>query len=220
MAPAAAGAAQSLGSVKITSSVSTDPANSCDMTASMTFIRMATLDITTTETDGTSNQLTGTLTSTSTRDPSAMTFTQETDYDVTRTDLDASGATVATHHLRGKLTEAIDASGSTPTRTENGTLSRDNGDGTSATVTLKDVVRGDPKACRWPTSGSIREVGADGTTHQFVFGACGQATLDGTTVTLPTGPTGPMGDGTGRRAGDHGAPAGVLGGFGARRPRR
>jgi hypothetical protein len=71
-------------------------------------------------------------------------------------------------------------------------------------VTLTDIVRVPPPVCAWPLSGTLQRAEADGTTHVLSFGPeCGQATLDGAAITLPSRPHHERGPG-GRGEGGHG----------------
>ena len=175
----------SMGTVTITNTVTTDPVGSCSLTATITIAREATFDVTTTAADG-SREVAGTVSTTSTRDPSAETFVNAETHDVTITEKDTGGAVVSSRHLAGTLTSTFAVADGMATRTLSGELS-DTKDGATASVTITDLVRPALLVCRWPTSGTIVRTAADGTAHTLVFGpTCGSATLDGTAVTLPT----------------------------------
>ena len=170
------------GTVNITNDITIDPTGSCDDTATWTFNRASAIDIKTLRPDGSSHEIVANVTSTSERQPSAHAFSQQRNYDVRRTD--SKGTT----HTTGQTQEAFDDSSGSPQMTINGSLHEDRADGSSADITATNVVRGDPRACRWPTSGTIVEHKSDGTTHTLVFTTlCGHATLDGATVMLPEG---------------------------------
>jgi hypothetical protein len=174
----------SSGTVSITSTVTTDPAGSCTNTTKVTIVREATFAITTTASDG-SREVNGTVTTTSTRDPGARTFSNAEAHDLSITERDEGGATISSRHLEGDLTTTFAIVDGVGARTTSGTLS-DTRDGATATVTITDLVRPGFLVCRWPTSGTITRT-ADGATHTLVFGpTCGAATLDATAVTLPT----------------------------------
>jgi hypothetical protein len=167
--------------------VTTDPADTCDGTAKFVFEKMSTVDVTTTDSDGTSDQVVAAVTTSSTRDPVAKAFAQTKGYDVTRTDRDASGGVTRTTRTTGQLGEAFDGSGTAPARTLNGTMTHDDGSGAAPSqIAVTDVVFGAPDQCRWPIGGTVVQTLADGTTHTLVFSAtCGSATLDGATAALP-----------------------------------
>jgi hypothetical protein len=197
----------SAGTVSIEQTVAATPADTCDGTEQYDITRTSKSDVTDTHPDGTSDHLVANVSSDSVRTPSAQTFSQTKTYDLTRTDLDATGATTRVTHTTGAIAEAFDGSGATPTRTLDGTLTRDDGT-TTTTLTVTGVVFGAPDACRWPIAGTIVEALPDGTTHTLAFGAtCGDATLDGVAVTLPEhgphlGPAGHDEDGLGHEQGD------------------
>ncbi len=188
-----AGAASSIGAtsaghVSITNTVTVDPAVTCTDSATYTFARTADADVTTTETDGTSAEVAAHVASSSTRQPSAQTFSQHKSYQIARTDRDAAGAATRASSLTGDVSESFDGSAATPLRLIDGTLTRDRGDGTTSTLVLTGIQLPAPGLCRWPTAGTITETVSDGTSHTLVLGStCGQATLDGAAVTLPAG---------------------------------
>jgi hypothetical protein len=106
-----------------------------------------------------------------------------------RKDTDPTGTLVADQTASGNVTVVL----ATRTRTESGTITlNDQLNGDSQSLTETDVVR-TPNCCN-PTSGTVSwstneaDAGDDGgasTTHDLVFGpACGQSTLDGTSVTI------------------------------------
>ena len=197
----------SVGTVSIEQTVAATPADTCDGTEQYDVTRTSKSDVTETHPDGTSDHLVTNVSSDSVRDPSAKKFSQTKTYDLTRTDLDATGATTRVTHTTGAIAEAFDGSGAAPTRTLDGTLTRDDGSSTT-TLTVTGVMFGAPDACRWPIAGTIVETLADTTTHTLAFGAtCGDATLDGAAVTLPEhgphlGPAGHDEDGLGHDQGD------------------
>lgn len=170
------------GTVNITNDITIDPTGSCEDTATWTFKRSSAIDIKTGRPDGSSHEIVANVTSTTERQPSAQAFTSTRNYDVRRTN--AKGTT----HSTGQTQEAFDDSSGTPQMTINGSLHEDRADGTSADITATGVVRGDPRACRWPTAGTIVEHKSDGSSHTLAFTTmCGHATLDGVPVMLPEG---------------------------------
>jgi len=125
-------------------------------------------------------------------------------FDTTRTRSDAEGAVVDSQHVTGTLQVAFDGSGETDTHTSQGTMTVTQADGTSATVTLTGVVRVPPSECSWPIAGTLERKASEGDTHLLAFGPeCGQATLDGTALTLPERPSHPRGHGKGEGKGGH-----------------
>jgi hypothetical protein len=119
-------------------------------------------------------------------------------------------------HLIGTLQSSFSQSETARTHTSNGSLTVIQADGSNSTVTLTDVVRVPRETFDWPLSGTITRT-EDGGAHVLAFGPeCGQATLDGEAITLPShgGPGGPCGGGRdGHRPGDHRGPGGGEGGM-------
>lgn len=180
--------------------------------------QQATYNIQHTREDGEITTISGTVTSTASHSAASGPLGQSSTFDTTRTRVDASGNTVDSVHLLGTLQSSFSQSEDARTHTSNGTLTVIEADGTHSTVTLTDVVRVPRETCDWPLSGSISRT-ADGGGHVLVFGPeCGQATLDGEAITLPShgGPGGPCGGGKGDRGpgGGHGGPGGGMGGAG------
>jgi hypothetical protein len=206
--------------VDIQQQITTDPAGSCAAGVKIVISEQSTFQITRTRPDGASIAVQGTASSTSTRDPAASTVSKQTTTDTTRTTTDASGS-VQSVHVTGSLSVVIDRSSGTPVRTVNGTVHAAYSDGTTSSVTLTDVVRS--ASCPWPVSGTIVRTAADGTTHTLVFGpSCGEATLDGSAVTLaearPCGHRGDRDGGEREPEGPGGPPS--WGDGGAMPPRR
>lgn len=133
-----------------------------------------------------------------------------TTFDTTRARVDAEGNTLDSLHLAGTLQETFDATTTPATRTSTGTLTATREDGSSSTVTLTGVTRVPPSVCTWPVSGTLERTTAEGTTQVLVYGPeCGQATLDGEVITLPSRPHGGGGKGRGGPGGERpDAPAG------------
>ncbi|WP_164018943.1 hypothetical protein [Pyxidicoccus trucidator] len=127
----------------------------------------------------------GTTSSTSELTLGAPPRQKSTQADVTRTRTDASGAVVSSVHLTGSLSVSF-SSDTPPVRTLDGSYTEEFLDGTQGTVTLEAIVRPPRNVCPWPTSGTLTRASADGESHVLVFGPeCGDATLDGTTLSLP-----------------------------------
>ncbi len=195
----------STGTVDVVST--TTAQGECSDSTQLDVQQQATYNIQHTTSDGEITTLTGTVTSSDSHTKGSGPQSQSSTFDTTRTRVDSSGNTVDSVHVTGTLQSAFSQSGDTRTHTSNGTLTLTGTDGTVSTVTLTDVVRVPRETCDWPTSGTISRA-ADGAAHVLVFGpACGQATLDGEAVTLPShgGPGGPCGG-----HGDHG-PGGHMG---------
>jgi len=173
------------------------------------FQQQSTHDITHTHADGGVVKLSGSITASSVGVSDTEPQSRSTTVDTTRTRLDAEGAVVDSLHLTGTLEETFDAAATPATHTSSGTLTATAADGSASTVTLTDVVRVPPSTCTWPISGTLQRAAADGTTHVLVYGPeCGQATLDGGTLTLPSRPHG----GHGRGGGGDGGRGGPRGG--------
>lgn len=178
--------------------------------------QQATFDIKHTKEDGEITTISGTVTSSDSHTLASGPLSQSSTFDTTRTRIDASGNVVDSVHLTGTLQSSFSDSETARTHTSNGSLTMIQADGSSSTVTLTDVVRVPRETCDWPISGTISR-SEDGGGHVLVFGPeCGQATLDGEAITLPShgGPGGPCGGGQGGHGpGGHGGPGGGEGGM-------
>ncbi len=110
---------------------------------------------------------------------------KSTQADVTRTHTDAAGAVVRSVHLTGSLSVAF-SDETPPVRTLDGAYTEELDDGSQGTVTLAGIIRPPRNVCPWPTGGTLTRATSDGATHVLAFGPeCGDATLDGATVSLP-----------------------------------
>jgi hypothetical protein len=191
----------SSGAVDVVTTV--EPTAECAEGVALRFQQQSTHDITHAHADGGTVRLTGGMTSTSVGVSDTEPQSRSTTVDTTRTRLDAEGAVVDSLHLTGTLEETFDAAATPTTHTSRGTLTATEADGSASTVTLTDVVRVPPSTCTWPLSGTLERTTADGTTHVLTYGpGCGQATLDGEAITLPSRPRG--GHGRGGPGGDGG----------------
>ncbi|MCP3145119.1 hypothetical protein [Pyxidicoccus xibeiensis] len=199
----------SAGSVDVVTTVA--PTAECAEGVALRFQQQSTHDITHTRGDGSSRKLTGTLTSTVIGVSDEKPQSRSTTVDTTRARLDAEGNVIDSLHLTGSLEETFDSAAVTPTHVSSGTLTSTDAGGNTSTVTLSAVTRVPPSVCTWPVSGTLERAEADGSTHVLVYGPeCGQATLDGESITLPSRP-GRGGEG---RGGGRGGPRG--GGHGGR----
>lgn len=183
----------SSGTVDIVNTYSTP--NGCESAAEQQ--QTATYDVSRTNPMGEVFTVKGTATSTSAMVLGGKPTSKSTVIDITRTVTDSAGAVVRSVHLTGTRTESF-SDATPPTRTVNESVTAAFSDGTSADITLTDVVYPPMSECRWPTSGTLVEARSDGTTHTLVYGpACDAATLDGAAIELhqerhgPGGPGGP-----------------------------
>ncbi|MFY2556390.1 hypothetical protein ACN469_02000 [Corallococcus terminator] len=207
----------SSGSVDVVTAIA--PAEECAENAPLRFEQQSTHDITHTATGGQSAKMTGSIASVSMRVPGARTLSRSVTFDTTRTNLDAQGTVVDSIHLTGTLEETFDPDATEPKRTSHGTLTATLADGSVSTVTQSGIVRVPPSVCAWPIAGTQQRTLADGTTHTLVYGPeCGQATLDGEALALPSRPMGPGDGGFGgkRPGGGPPPPRGGPGGGGGR----
>jgi hypothetical protein len=185
----------SSGTVDITYTYETP--NGCE--GAVTQNQSVTYLITRTDSEGNVSTVEGTSASSAQLVDGTPPQQKTTQADITRKLIDASGTVVRSVHLNGSLSTDF-SSDTPPVRTINGSYTEEFLDGTTGTVTLANLVRPPRNVCPWPTSGTLTRGSSDGTTHELVFGPdCGTATLDGTTVEMPSrGPGGP-GGGEGRR---------------------
>jgi hypothetical protein len=92
-------------------------------------------------------------------------------------------------HLTGTISVELDASAGPPLTTVSGALEIAIDGIGDAALTLVDVVHQPPCECIWPVSGTVELTRPDAGTHTLVFGpACGEATIDGNAVSLPSEP--------------------------------
>lgn len=114
--------------------------------------------------------------------------------DTLRTIKDEGGEVQKSVRVKGQVNALLDRSAMPPTRTLNGTLDTDFGQGDTGSVQLKDIVRQAPMVCFWPISGSMIRTDSEGQAHTLVFGpGCGEAKLDGEAISLHVGRGGPGG---------------------------
>ena len=130
-------------------------------------------------------QSNGTVTITGSRSadapPSAFTLS----LDITRTRPTPGGGELSAH-ATGSLSVAIDRAASPVTRTANGSIQINLG-ARAVSIDVQNLVRVPPSVCHFPIAGQLSVAAPDGN-HVLVFGPdCGQALLDGQTVTLPLG---------------------------------
>ncbi|MFP2929808.1 hypothetical protein ACLESO_32370 [Pyxidicoccus sp. 3LG] len=209
-ASTAPAAPTSAGSVDVVTTV--EPTAECAEGVALRFQQQSTHDITHTRGDGESRKLSGTLTSIVVGLSDTEPQSRSTTVDTTRARIDAEGNVIDSLHLTGTLEETFDSAAVTPSHVSSGTLTSTDAEGNASTVTLSAVTRAPPSVCTWPVSGTLERTAADGTTTVLVYGPeCGQATLDGESITLPSRPGrgGGEGRGGGRggpRGGGHGGP--------------
>lgn len=140
--------------------------------------------------------LSGTTSATSAHEREATTFVRTDTLDSRHTAKDASGTVRHDMHLQGTMTTTFDRSGEVPTRTIDGLLTIDFGDGQTGQMKVAGLVRVPPPECRFPIAGTIERTEPNGTVHTLVFGpACGTATLDGSAIDLKAQRGGPHGHG-------------------------
>jgi hypothetical protein len=140
--------------------------------------------------DGQVVTISGTVTSSFSRTTGIGNRSQSSTFDTTRSRVDAEGNTIDSFHVSGTLESAFSESGETPAHTSKGFLTVEKSGESTSTVKLTDVVRVPRHVCDWPVSGQIERT-ADDITHVLIFGPeCGQATLDGEAITLPSHPGG------------------------------
>jgi hypothetical protein len=171
----------SSGTVDITTTVTPSSAD-CGQGTVLSFAKTTNFQITRGGDKG-GMTISGSSTATSQRQLGEMTFTESNRLDITRAATGANGVAGREVHLTGTVTTAFDRSSGAATRTLNGTLSAQFGDGTTGTILLANLVR--ERGCHFPTSGTVTRTLANGTSHELAFGpACGQATLDGKAISL------------------------------------
>ncbi|WP_224246095.1 hypothetical protein [Hyalangium gracile] len=201
----------STGKVDVVSTTTAQAA--CSESTRLDVQQEASFNIQHTQEDGELTTISGTVTSSNSHTQASGPLSQSSTFDTTRTRVDASGNTVDSVRLTGTLESSFSQSEDARTHTSNGTLTMIQADGSHSTVTLTDVVRVPRETCDWPISGKIARI-IDGGASVLVFGPeCGQATLDGEAITLPShgGPGGPCGRGD-QDAGGRGGPGGRMGG--------
>jgi hypothetical protein len=173
-----------------------------------------TFNVTRTAPNGDLVTVAGTSSSTTTFTPGSPPQSKSTTVDITETETDSSGTTIQSVQFTGTRSETL-SSDTPPTRTVNENLTATSSDGTTSTITLTNVVYPPMSTCRWPTSGTLTETGADGGTTTLTYGpTCGQGTLNGSSVQLDTlgpgaagpPPGGPMGPPPGRPGDGQGGP--------------
>jgi hypothetical protein len=175
----------SSGTIDLATSITTEPADSCGDDVVFHFQHQATYAIDRSGPHGGTLSLSGTSSATSAHTRDATTFTRTDTLDSRHTAKDASGAVQHDMHLQGTMTTAFDRSGAVPTRTMDGQLTIDFGDGTQGQVQVTGLVRVPPPECRFPIAGTIERTEPNGTVHTLVFGpSCGSATLDGSAIDL------------------------------------
>ncbi|HZI11517.1 MAG TPA: hypothetical protein VE153_14135 [Myxococcus sp.] len=171
----------SSGTVDITSTYEA-PA---DCAGAVTQSQTVTFEISRTHADGEVSTTAGTTSSVAELVDGAPPRNKSTQADVTRTHKDAAGEVIRSVHLTGAMSTAF-SSDTPPVRTTDGSYSEEFHDGTTGTVTLAGIVRPPRNVCPWPTGGTLTRATSDGATHVLAFGPeCGDATLDGATVSLP-----------------------------------
>jgi hypothetical protein len=182
-----------------------------DCVGTITAQEVATFQIDRTLPNGDLETAQGTTTSATLVTPGVGPTSKSVVVDVTRTVKDSAGTVLHSVQLSG--THQVQFSGGPPpTRTVNGTMTATFMDGTQGQVTLTDVVRPPREECPWPISGSLVRTAPDGTSHTLVYGpACGDATLDGSAVTMPNHGPGQGGPAEGGQSGRPGGPGGPNG---------
>lgn len=156
-----------------------------DCAGAVTQSQTVTFQISRTHADGEVFTTQGTTSSVAELVDGAPPRNKSTQADVTRTHTDAAGAVVRSVRLNGAMSVAF-SSDTPPVRTLDGAYTEEFNDGTQGTVTLAGIVRPPRNVCPWPTGGTLTRATGDGTTHVLAFGPeCGDATLDGATVSLP-----------------------------------
>ncbi|SET49696.1 hypothetical protein [Stigmatella erecta] len=156
-----------------------------DCTGAVTQNQTVTFEVSSTHAEGEVSTAKGSTSSTAELVEGKPPQRKSTQADVTRTRTDASGTVVTSIHLVGAMSVAF-SSDDPPVRTIDGAYTEEALDGTQASVTLAGIVRPPRDVCPWPTGGTLTRTGADGIAQVLSFGpACGDATLDGTAVSLP-----------------------------------
>jgi hypothetical protein len=175
-------------------------------------LESATFTTSQTLSDGTVRSFKGTTASTGSHSASDTVFTRTGSLDTTREVRDADGQLTQSLHLSGSVSVTFDRSSGEPTRTLNGSFEAAYSDSGTSLITVTNLLRPSPFVCRFPISGTVKQVQQDGTEHVLAYGPeCGTATLDGAPYT-------PHAGGPGRHGGPPGGPRGGPGGGHGPRP--
>lgn len=178
----------SSGQLTVTASVTPADANAaCDTSTVITAQRQAQFNVTLGDPNDPNRprmQLAGSNQETVSRAYGSSNQNVTLTLDMNRTLTNSAGTVLHQGNVNGTvhIQETRTADHTPPARVVDGTLSV-NGDA----VVLTGVQSGDPRACHWPTAGSMKRTSSDGVAHTLVFtSTCGSATLDGASVTLPS----------------------------------